>query len=77
MDHLQCKGFVNNSSPISHANVKFNPWLRRNYANLKSQCYFMLKDPIEKRLIRIPDCQDRDRIVEELDAMVQVDIDKE
>ena len=37
----------------------------------------MLKDPIEKNLIRLPDCPDKDAIIEELDAMVQIDIDKD
>lgn len=54
-----------------------NPWLKRNYQNLKTQCYFALKDPIDKRLIRLPDVPNKDKIIEELDAMVQIDIDKD
>lgn len=77
VDYLKCRGFINNAKAYSNPNHKGNPWLKRNYANMKAQCYFMLKDPIEKNLIRLPDCPDKDSIIEELDAMVQVDIDKD
>nr|DAW73419.1 MAG TPA: hypothetical protein [Caudoviricetes sp.] len=40
---MECKGFVNNSSPILSLEEK----AIRNYKNLKDQCYFELQQIIE------------------------------
>lgn len=41
-----CVNFVNNASPVNTGDM--NP-----YANLKTQCYFMLREFMEKRTIRV------------------------
>lgn len=41
-----CVNFINNASPVNTGDM--NP-----YANLKTQCYFMLREYMEKRKIRI------------------------
>jgi phage terminase large subunit len=75
MDILKCKGFVNNSRPLD------NPITKKpeNYTNLKSQCYFMLADKINKGEIYI-DCRDveiREKIIQELEQVKQHNMDKD
>jgi phage terminase large subunit len=71
VDQLKnCKGFVNNSSPIGEV----------NYSNLKTQAYFKLADYVNEGKIGIDDClsaEDRQKLIEELDVVQQVDIDKD
>ena len=62
-----CTNFVNNSRPY-----RFEPekkgYVLRNYANLKAQCYFKLKEMMEKRLVRVyADWVIRDKLSEELE----------
>lgn len=75
VDILGCKGFVNNSSPLPNpSDLK-----AENYRNLKSQCYFMLADKINKSGMYI-DCQDvemREKIIEELEQVKRHNIDKD
>lgn len=73
VDNLGCKGFVNGSSPIETHNQK------KNYANLKAQCYFKLSDMVNDNLIWLKSDTgtDRDRIVKELEQIKQVDADKD
>ena len=48
----------------------------RNYANLKAQCYFKLKEMMEKRLIRVyADGVIRDKLSEELENIFICGID--
>jgi phage terminase large subunit len=75
VDILNCKGFVNNSSPLP------NPITREdeNYNNLKSQCYFRLAERINKGGLFI-DCNDikiKAAIIQELEQVKQHNMDKD
>jgi hypothetical protein len=69
VDHLHCKGFVNNSSPIGN--------IKENYANLKSQCYYKLAELINenKIFINAPNEQVKNLITDELELVKQKDVD--
>ena len=72
-----CTNFVNNSRPY-----KFEPekkwFVLRNYANLKAQCYFKLKEMMEKRLIRVyADWVIRDKLSEELENVFISGVDSD
>lgn len=41
-----CTQFINNGRP-------FDDWFKQNYSNLKTQCYFKLREYAEKRTVRI------------------------
>ena len=63
---------MNNASPIVQKDEL------RNYANLKTQCYFKLKYLMEKRLIRLDVSGEiQERIQNELDNIVLKDVDAE
>lgn len=68
-----CKGFVNNSSPMASGTKK------TNYANLKSQCFFMAADYAKQGLIGVRTTNDdfKEALVEELEQIKQKDIDKD
>jgi len=70
-----CTNFVNNSRPYKFEAEK--KWfVLRNYANLKAQCYFKLKEMMEKRLIRVyADWVIRDKLSEELENIFISGID--
>jgi phage terminase large subunit len=75
VDILGCKGFVNNSRPLP------NPLSGEdeNYANLKSQCYFMLAEKINAGQVYI-ECEDptmRADIIQELEYVKQHNMDKD
>lgn len=73
VDALGCKGFVNNSRPLPEdGEVK-------NYANLRSQCYFKLSQMVNQNLVYLHniDGQVKDLIAEELEQIKQKDIDKD
>jgi phage terminase large subunit len=75
VDTLGCKGFVNNSRPLP------NPLSGEdeNYANLKSQCYFMLAEKINAGQVYI-ECEDptmRADIIQELEYVKQHNMDKD
>ena len=74
-DMLQCKGFVNNSSPLPDPITKQD----ENFANLKSQCYYRLADRINYAEIYIecPDTGMRADIIQELEQVKQHDMDKD
>lgn len=73
VDILRCKGFVNNAKPIPVNGVA------KNYANLRSQCYFKLADVVNSNLLYLPNetVSDRDKITQELEQIKQKDIDKD
>ena len=68
-DILKCKGFMNNSSAVAVGGKK------QNYQNLKSQCYFMLADVVNKGLMYVntDDPSLRTRIIEELEQVKALD----
>ena len=68
VDILGCKDFVNNSSPLDGG----------NYQNLKTQCYYMLADHIQKNLVHIQadvTTQQENDIIEELEQIKTADND--
>lgn len=72
-----CTNFVNGSSPI-----KLNPekrwYVLKNYWNLKTQCYFKLKEMMERREIRVyADWEIRDMLSQELENIFIKDVDKD
>lgn len=75
VDILNCKGFVNNSSPLD--NPETNE--KENYNNLKSQCYFMLARLINANdvYIQTSDTEIKEMITEELEQVKQKDMDKD
>jgi len=61
------RSFINNSAPLSG----------ENYRNLKSQCAFKLAELVNKNEIYIFDDQYREMIIEEMEQIRQIDIDKD
>lgn len=74
VDQLECKWFVNNSSPILSDKEREI----RNYKNLKDQCYFELAPIIQSGEMQLicmnPD--DKESLIEELDVIKQKNPDK-
>ena len=73
IDNLRCQWFINNARPLE----SFRPNLstKRNYENLKTQCYFYLARYVNEWQIKIiPECP---KLIEELDIVVQIDMDKD
>lgn len=68
-DILRCRGFVNNSKALRN----------ENYANLKTQCYYLLADKINKLKIYIntQDINTRNFIVQELEQVRRKNFDKD
>ena len=72
VDFVKCRGFVNNSSPISVQNKT------QNFRNLKSQCYFGISDRINDGQVFIQaDGEDKEKIIEELAYVKQKNMDKD
>lgn len=69
VDILGCQGFVNNSRAIGG----------KNFANLKTQCYFALADNINhnKLYIKTNDDRIKGQIVEELEQVKQDKVDQD
>lgn len=90
VDRLKCVWFINNAKAIQKKGED-DPMKRLNYGSLKDQCYFELSNKISSIAIDLENVyyfaerswrplsgeQIKDRIVTELDAMVEVDIDKD
>lgn len=76
VDWLGCIWFVNNSTPVSPYWAKQQSYLKRNYANLKTQCYFELARVVNDNIMSI-DCENdvKNAIIEELDIIVQINLD--
>jgi len=80
VDHFRgSKGFTNNAQPLQPTLAQHDKTRRVNYANLKSQCYLVLAEMVNTGRIGIDPISNtiRDEIVEELEQIKQVDIDKE
>ena len=73
VDGLKCMGFVNNSAPVEIKGVK------QNYTNLKSQCYFLLSEKINKAEIYVQtdDIQIKNNLIQELEQVKRKDFDKD
>ena len=48
-----CYNFVNNASPFKTNMEKNTDIYKQNFGNMKAQCYFMLKQYMERRAIRV------------------------
>jgi hypothetical protein len=72
-DFLRCVGFVNNSRPLTSAGIP------QNYQNLKTQCYYLLADKVNKGQIGITtdDINIKNDIIEELEQVRGKDMDKD
>ncbi len=77
VDHLKCRGFIANLTPISPISKKYLPEKKRNYQNLKTQCYDILSTRINTNMIYISDVSIREVLLEELDVMCYIDKDKD
>ncbi|HKR03476.1 MAG TPA: terminase [Bacteroidia bacterium] len=73
-DILECKGFINNSSPIKQEGDD-----KENFKNLKSQCYFKLADKVNEAglYINTENEQWREMIREELEQVKQKTVDSD
>jgi hypothetical protein len=69
VDILGCCGFINNSKPVS----------KKNYANLKTQCYFTLADRCNnnKLYVKCEDDKMKETIIQELEQVKQDKIDQD
>ncbi|MEX0651887.1 MAG: phage terminase large subunit [Candidatus Paceibacterota bacterium] len=73
VDHLRCKGFVANSSPI-----KTQKRYKVNYKNLRAQCYHWLSDKVNDNELNLSGIKKyMDKIIEELEQIKQKDKDKD
>ena len=80
VDNLKCRGFSNGSSPVDTrtANDKReNRVPKPNFGILKDQCYKLLADNIKSISTRVFPEKINLRIIEELDAFSQINIDKD
>lgn len=74
VDDLKCKPFHNNASPIQTKEEEML-WVKPNYQNLKTQCYFKFQDHV--RETRFHDERIKDDLVEELDVVKEINLDKD
>lgn len=76
VDWLGCIWFVNNSTPVSPYWAKNNNYLKRNYQNLKTQCYFELARIVNDWICYFDvDLEIKDWLIEELDIIIQINLD--
>lgn len=73
VDILKCSGFLNGSAPLEVDGKK------QNYQNLKSQCYFLLAEKINKGeiYIKTDDIEVKNLLVQELEQVKRKDVDKD
>lgn len=81
VDHLKCKGFVANSTPIEAKNDREMRVVeyKVNYQNLRTQCYYELSEHVNDRLISIKTESEsiQEAITEELEQIKARDVDKD
>jgi len=77
IDNLRCQWFINNARPRQPK--KANISTVRNYDMLKTQCYFKLAELVNTGQIRISveDTDFREKLIEELDIIVEVWLDQD
>jgi hypothetical protein len=72
-----CVNFVNNAAPFKF-DIEKKWFIVRNYANLKTQAYFKLKELMERRMIRVyADWAIQDELSQELENIFIQNIDKD
>lgn len=81
VDMLGCKGFVNNSKALPNPKEK-DPKKKgqpENYENLQAQCAYRLASRINDNgiFIECDKAEDKDQIIEELEALKQKDVDSD
>lgn len=77
IDNLRCQWFINNSRPVEPKRANIST--KRNYDMLKTQCYFKLAEYVNTWKIRISvdDTAIKDKLVEELDIIVEMGLDQD
>ena len=77
VDTLRCQWFINNARPFQPRRTNLSTV--RNYDMLKTQCYFKLAEYVNtgKITISVDDVDFKDKLTEELDIIVQIDLDKD
>ena len=69
-----CINFVNAATPFKTYSERNSDYFRKNFGNLKTQCYFKLKELMEKRKIRVhSEGMVKDKIANELDNILVKD----
>ncbi len=76
VQELGCRGFISNLSPIQPYAKKYLEYLKRNYINLKTQCYFALqKFIIDGKINVICSPEIKAELIEDLMAIKQIKMD--
>lgn len=77
IDSLYCQWFINNAPPIQLGTKNISNV--RNYDMLKTQCYFKLAEYVNSWKIKISvnDTEFKEKLIEELDIIVEVWLDKD
>ena len=72
-----CVNFVNSATPFKNNSEKTG-FVIKNFGNMKTQCYFKLKELMEKRLIRIEnEWSTKENLMRELENIYVKNTDKE
>lgn len=85
IDNFKCKGFVGNRAaipPLTSAHIKDGKQIVRyedqvNYANLRTQCYYLLAEYVNNRRIGIDVSAYEEQIIQELEQVREKNIDKD
>lgn len=77
IDNLRCQWFINNARPVEPKRANIST--KRNYDMLKTQCYFKLAEYVNTWKIRISvdNPAIKDKLVEELDIIVEMWLDQD
>lgn len=77
IDNLRCQWFINNARPIQPK--KANMSTVRNFEHLKTQCYYKLAEYVNTGMVRISieDNHFKEKLIEELDIIVEVWLDQD
>lgn len=71
------KGFINNSTPLPNMNARIEELERQNFANLKTQCTFLIADLVNSHKIEvgIEDIDFKEGLIQELEVIRRKDVD--
>lgn len=80
VDHLKCKGFVGNATPIDRRKdfeKELKTEYKINYKNLRAQCYHKLSELVNdhKIAISLEDMEFKDKLIQELEQIRRVNVD--